>query len=89
MSSHAHVTGQWHDLYKLSPDGPLFQHSNLLIYLPVPITRCTSPCALDLLLQSIYKMQTSPSHTRGVSVCPARAVTGGPTPPSGKKQGMA
>lgn len=67
MSSHAHVTGRWHDLSKLSPDGPLFQHSNLLIYLPVPITRCTSPCALDLLLQSIYKnADLTIPYSRGV-----------------------
>lgn len=87
MSSHAHVTGRWHDLSQLSPDGPLFQNSNLLICLPVPITRCNSPCGLDLLLESIYKMQTSPSHIRGVSTCPARAVAGGPTPPSAKSKG--
>jgi hypothetical protein len=39
LSSHAHVTGQWHDLCGLSPDGPLFHQSDLLICLAVPITR--------------------------------------------------
>lgn len=49
----------------------------------------STPAIWSLLLQLIYKMQTSPSHDRGVSVCPARAAMGGPALPSGKNQVIA
>lgn len=70
---------------------PPVQPAYLPTLIAVPINRCTSPGDFDLLLQSIY-IKCKPHHPTiaGSLPAPARAVTGGPAPPSGqKKQGIA